>query len=139
MRSLRQQIGSSLIESMVAIVILSFGILGLARFQINMLVQSTDAHSRLAATALAEELLAMVRVDVLNAPCYTAPAQGSCASAFAAAQAGAWAIRAAKTIPGITSYVASMPDTSKFQVTLAWTSKAFKEDRKLQVTTDVRP
>jgi type IV pilus assembly protein PilV len=133
-----KQRGSSLVEAMIAIVILSFGILGLAKFQIGMLVQTTDAQSRLAATALAEELMSMVRVDVQNAACYTTPAQGTCASTFAASQTNLWAIKAAKAIPGITSYVASMPDANTFNVDLVWNSKAFKEPRSLQVSTDAR-
>lgn len=109
---LSRQIGSGLIESMLSIVILCFGILGLARFQVNMLVQSTDAQYRLVATALAEELLAMVRVDLANAPCYTNPVQGACSSPFAASQTKAWADRASKAIPGVTSVVTSMPDAT---------------------------
>lgn len=132
------QLGSSLIESMIAIVILSFGILGLARFQIGMLVQTTDSQSRLAATALAEELLSMVRVDLQNAPCYTTPAAGTCGSAFAANQAKAWSDKAAKAVPGFSSYIASMPDAKTFKVALVWNSKAFKEPRTLQVSTDAR-
>lgn len=139
MNTQRHQTGSSLVESMIAIVILSFGVLGLARFQVNMLAQSTDALSRLAATAQAEELLAMVRIDVLNAHCYTVPADGACGSTFAALQAQAWSTTAAKSIPGISSFAASMPDANTFQVALAWNSKAFKETRSLQVSTDVRP
>lgn len=132
------QLGSSLIESMISIVILSFGILGLARFQIGMLVQTTDSQSRLAASALAEELLSLVRVDVQNAPCYTSPAAGTCGSPFAATQAKAWSDKAAKAVPGFSSYVASMPDANTFNVALVWNSKAFKEPRTLQVSTDAR-
>ncbi len=135
----RKQLGSGLIESLMSIAILSFGILGLARFQINMLVQSNDAQSRMTATALAEELLAMVRVDVTNAACYTSPAQGPCASTFAAAQAQAWTQRASTAMPGVTSVVASMPDSSKFSISLTWSSKAFRDQRTFQVITDVRP
>lgn len=135
----QRQRGAGLIESMIAIVIMSFGILGLARFQIGMLAQGTDAQSRLAASALAEELLALVRVDVQNASCYTLPAQGSCASSFAAEQARAWSAKAASAVPGLTSHTASMPDSSSFDVVLTWSSKAFKEGRTLKVTTDVRP
>jgi type IV pilus assembly protein PilV len=135
---LTRQLGSSLVEAMISIVILSFGILGLARFQVGMLVQTTDAQSRLVATALAEELLALVRVDLHNATCYTTPAQGACSSAFAANQAKAWAEKAAKAIPGMTSYVASMPDANTFNVALVWNSKAFKEPRTLKVSTDAR-
>jgi type IV pilus assembly protein PilV len=133
-----RQSGSSLIESMLAIVILSFGILGIARFQVGMLAQTTDAQSRLAASALADELLALVRVDLQNAPCYTAPASGNCSSPFAATQAMAWADKAAKANPKFTSFAATMPDAKTFQVALVWNSKAFKEPRTLQVSTDAR-
>lgn len=136
---IQRQRGAGLIESMIAIVILSFGILGLARFQIGMLLQGTDAQSRLAASAMAEELLALVRVDVQNAPCYTLPAQSSCTSTFAVEQARAWSAKVASTVPGLTSHTATMPDASRFDVVLTWSSKAFKEGRTLKVTTDVRP
>jgi len=135
---IRKQRGSGLIESMLSIVILCFGVLGLARFQINMMAQSTDAQYRLVAMALAEELLAMVRVDVANAPCYTNPAQGACSSTFAAAQTKTWTDKVSKAIPGVTSAVTSMPDATRFNVALVWSSKAFKEQRTLQVATDVR-
>lgn len=137
--SLRRQAGSSLIESMAAIVIMSFGVLGIARFQTAMLMQSMDAQSRLAASALAEELLSMVHIDTNNAACYTLPAQGVCASPFATAQASAWATRATASIPGILGYVATMPDAGRFTVRLSWSSKAFKEPRYLEVDTDARP
>jgi type IV pilus assembly protein PilV len=133
-----RQSGSSLVEAMIAIVVLSFGILGLARFQIGMLAQTTDSQSRLAATALADELLSMVRVDIQNATCYTRPASGTCSSPFAATQAKAWSDKAAAAVPTFTSFVASMPDAKTFQVALVWNSKAFKEPRTLQVSTDAR-
>lgn len=138
MKPLSKNSGFSLIESMISIVILSFGILGIARFQTGMLVQTTDAQSRLAASALAEDLLSMVRIDAANAPCYTVPAQGTCASSFASGQANAWAKRASSSIPGIVGYSASMPDATRFLVQITWASKAFKEARNLQVVTDVR-
>lgn len=134
-----RQSGSSLIESMVAIVILSFGILGLAKFQIGMLAQTTDAQSRLVASALAEELLSMVRVDLANAACYTTVPAGSCTSSFAVSQSKAWRDKATQAIPSITSCVASMTDGNTFNVSLVWNSKAFKEPRNLKVNTDVRP
>ena len=134
----RLQLGSSLVESMVAIVILSFGILGLARFQAGMLAQATDSQSRLVATALAEELLSLVRIDIKNAPCYAIPVAGHCASPVAAALATAWTVKAADALPRFTTYGATMPDAKTFQVVLKWKSKAFKEDRILQVSTDAR-
>lgn len=138
MSKLTNQSGSSLIESMISIVILSFGVLGIARLQTGMLVQSMDAQSRVAASALAEDLLSMVRIDTANAPCYTLPAQGACGSQFALSQVNAWAKRASSVIPGVLSYAASMPDATQFSVQVTWASKAFKEARNLQVLTDVR-
>ena len=133
------QRGVGLLEPMIAIVILCFGLLGLAQFQFNLIAQTTDSQSRLAASALAEELLALLRVDLDNVDCYTFPQTGTCDSTVAKGWTSAWAERAAKQVPGFLRAIASQPDANTFQVTLTWTGKAFKETRVLEVTTDVRP
>lgn len=138
MNSRRRQKGGSLLEPLIAISVLSFGLLGLAKFQVNMLSQTTDSQARAAATALSEDLLTQVRVDLMNAPCYTWPAAGMCGSPFAQDQTRAWSTRAQASLPGFVSATATMPDATKFKVTLQWTSKAFREPRTYEVTTDVR-
>lgn len=131
------QRGVSLIEVLVTIVILSFGMLGLAKFQLGMVSQTTDSNARLAASAAAEEILTHVRVDLANAACYQIPAAGTCSSSFAKAQAAAWNTAVA-TLPGFVSAKAALSG-NQFTVTLVWNAKTADETRTQTVTTDVRP
>lgn len=134
----RHQLGAGLIEPLIAIAVLSVGILGIARFQVGMLSQTTDSQARLAATGLADELATLVRIDPANAACYTLPQKGTCDSEGAKDQAEDWAARAKPTLPGFKAAVAEI-DGNEFIVNLSWTGKAFKEARQLEVRTDVRP
>ena len=133
----RRQRGTSLVESLISVVILSFGVLGLARLQIGLLKQTTDAQNRIAAMALSQELLSYVRLDTANAACYTVPQGGACASDVARSLAEAWAKEAATK--GFTNTVAAMPSATRFTASLAWNSQAYGDTRSLEATTDVRP
>lgn len=55
--------GVSLIEILVAIVILSIGLLGLARLQGNALKANHSAYMRAQASMMAHEMLDIIRVD----------------------------------------------------------------------------
>ena len=89
------QRGVGLLEPLIAICILAFGILGLAQFQLNLLAQNADARSRLTATSLTEELLAQVTADPANAACYSsAAANGACSFAPGLLAYQEWAARA---------------------------------------------
>jgi type IV pilus assembly protein PilV len=143
----RQQKGFGLLEPLIAIVILSFGILGLARFQLNMLAQAADSRSRLNATTLAEELLSQVRVDPANAGCYaTNPPAGSCHFAGALATYKEWEAKSLsvmgslagvdKSQVGVKSELNTV--SSQLTVTLTWTTKGEATQHQHVVTTDVR-
>ncbi|MET0382416.1 MAG: prepilin-type N-terminal cleavage/methylation domain-containing protein [Burkholderiaceae bacterium] len=134
--TVRRQRGVSLIESLISLAILSFGILGLARFQIGMLKQTTDSQNRIEAATLSQELLSYVRIDAANAACYTVPQSGACGSDVAKALAAAWAAEAAGK--GFTTAVASMPTATQFKTSLTWNSQAFHATRTLEATTDAR-
>lgn len=152
----RTQAGSSLLEPLISIVILSFGLLGLAHFQLNMLSQSSDSKSRLSATTLAEELLAQVRMDSgtvagnprkANAGCYTTePAAGTCNSATALQAYKAWetkAIAAMGSLAGADKSKASVKSqldltTNQLKVTLTWCTKGATEPHSYSASTDVR-
>lgn len=136
--SIPRQRGAGLIEPLVAIAILSVGILGIAQFQFGMVAQGTDAQARLVAAGFADELAAQMRVDAANAACYTLPQDGLCASPLAAQQAEDWETRAGAALPGFLDATATLEPNSQFVVTLRWTSKAFVEPRQLEVRTDVR-
>lgn len=142
--SRRAQAGVGLIDALVALVILSFGMLAIAGFQARLLSQGSDAGTRMQASALADELLSYAAVDVPNKACYQAPLNGAncagAASAAAAAYTAAWADRVASAVPGFQSASAALQDGGqRLTVSIRWTSKADESDvRELEATTDVR-
>jgi len=133
------QRGMGLLEGLVAVLILSVGLLGLARFQSGLISQGTEAQGRMVAAQFADELLSTVLVDTANAACYTLPATGTCPSAAAASRATDWQTRALAALPGNDAALSTLnTGTSRFTVTLRWTGKAAQDAHTLQMTTDVR-
>lgn len=132
--------GVGLIDALIALAILSFGLLALTRFQIRMVAQTTEAQSRMVATQLSDELLSTVLVDIPNAACYTLPAAGVCGSAAATAATTAWAARVTTALPGtVTSGSVLDAATGRLTVAITWTGKETQDARRLEVVTDVRP
>lgn len=129
--------GAGLLDALLALLILSVGLLGMTRLQARMLAQGTEAQHRLAAAALADELLARVRVDIPNRACYTLPASGTCADADARAQADDWSARVSATLPGGSASV-EIDAGLTMTVLVEWTGKAADEPRRLELRTDVR-
>ena len=95
-----RQRGIGLIDAVIAMAILSFGLLGMTRLQGRMVTASTDAQLRQTAMQMADELLSTALVDTANAACYTVPAAGACASEDAAAAAEDWDTRVGAALPG---------------------------------------
>lgn len=138
----RNQRGVSLIDGLIAIAILSFGLIGLSRMQGRMVTAATDAQFRTNAVQLADELLNTALVDSDNAPCYTLPtASAGCTSAAASTAAAAWAARVAQSMPGtVTSTVdlTTTGGTRRMSVNIGWTPRDLPEDqRALTMWTDV--
>lgn len=138
--------GGSLLEPLVAIAVLSFGMLGLAKFQLTMLVQSSDSRARVEATALASELLAQVRVDPANAGCYAStPPAGSCGFAGALEEARKWREKAVSKLPSNATIQSSVlselnsPAANQFRVVLTWANKGSDVAHSFEAITDVRP
>jgi type IV pilus assembly protein PilV len=119
-----RQTGSSLIEGLTAIVIFSFGMLGLAGLNTSMVQHSTHAQFRAQASYLAEELIGLATADVANVDCYqmTASGPGACASPVAEAAVADWRARTLAALPG----AAGAPPTVTYAndgaltVTLLW-------------------
>jgi len=138
-RARAAQRGMGLLEGLIAVAILSFGMLGLARFQTSLMAQTTDSRSRTTATQLADELLSTVLVDTGNVGCYTLPTPVNCTSSAATARAADWKVRALAALPGDHTAVATL-DTAlqRFTVTVTWTGKGGADPHTLQVSTDAR-
>ena len=131
--------GFGLLEGLIAVLILSLGLLGLARYQSSLIAQTTESQSRVRASALADELLSTVLVDTANAACYTLPQAGTCGNATAAARATDWKARTLAALPGATDPTSTLDaGTLRFTVTVRWTGKASGDAHQLEMSTDAR-
>ncbi len=131
--------GSGLLDGLIALAILAFGMLAMTRFQGRMVAQTTEAQSRQVATQFSSELLATVLVDTANAACYTRPQTGTCTSSAAIVRTADWATRVAAALPGtVTSTATLNPGTGRMTVVVSWTGKDSGEARRLETVTDVR-
>jgi type IV pilus assembly protein PilV len=132
--------GVGVLDALIALVILSFGLLAMTRFQSRMVAQTTESQSRLVATQFGDELLSTVLVDVRNAACYTLPQTGTCASATAKTNTAAWATRLAAALPSpVTSGAVLDAATGRMTLAITWKGKDSQDTRQLQAVTDVRP
>ncbi len=135
----RQQNGAGLIDALIALAILSFGILGMTRLQNRLVMQATESQHRTVAVQLSDELLNTALVDAANAACYTVPPAGACANATARARTTAWAASAAEVLPAPASAGAVLGNDGRLTVTLSWWGRESQEQRALVGVTDVRP
>lgn len=131
--------GFTMIESLVSMTILGFGLLQLVAFEGRLIGQGTEAQHRMTATLFADELLNTMLVDVDNAACYTVPQAGACSSEEARARAADWQQRALAALPGspkATSHIDAA--TARMTVTLSWQFKPTTEPHKHEVSSDIR-
>ena len=132
--------GVGLFDALIALLIMSLGMLAMTRFQGRMVAQTTESQSRQVATQFASEHLGTVLVDVANARCYTLPQAGACASAVAQARTTDWATRTADALPAPVTTVSTLDaGTGRMTVAITWLGKGSQEPRTLQAMTDVRP
>lgn len=141
-RAQGRQRGSSLIDALIALALLAFGMLGMTTMLTRLIAQGTDAQTRITAAQLGDELLNLALVDdVANAPCYTLPASGTCPKAAARALTTSWQTRALAALPSPT-VTATLATNGRFDVVLTWQQKDGSNDtdkaRSLRLTTDVR-
>jgi type IV pilus assembly protein PilV len=135
----RTVLGVGLLDALIALALLSFGLLAMTRFQGGMVAQATESQSRLAATQLGDELLSTALVDTANAACYTLPQVGACNSAVARAATAAWALRVGTALPGPVTTRSTLDNAAgRLTVAITWTGKDSGDTRTLTVTTDVR-
>lgn len=142
-RRLRAQRGVGLFDSMAALALLAFGLLGLTRMQGRMVTHGVDVQTRATAVMLANQLVNYAIVDPVNRNCYTLPAAGTCPSVNARKWANDWQTAAMRALPGATSATAQLVQSGqRLQVVLTWKPHAERQsdtdDYSITVTTDVR-
>ncbi|MCU0968246.1 MAG: pilus assembly protein PilV [Rubrivivax sp.] len=129
-----------LIDALIALAILAFGLLALTRLQGRLVAQATESQTRLVATQLGDELLSTALVDVGNAACYTLPQAGACGSANAEDGTADWADRVEASLPGPVTATSTLDGPGeRLTVVITWQGKASGDTRSLTMTTDVRP
>jgi type IV pilus assembly protein PilV len=132
--------GFGLIEALIAMLILTFGMVALTQFQSKLIGQTTDSQLRATANQLAGELMGMVLVDAANAACYTLPQDGTCNNAAAKTRTADWADDVAAALPGTVTTTSTLndPAAGQLKLVITWTGKAGSDTRRLESITDVR-
>lgn len=137
LRLRRRARGVGLLDALIALAILAFGLLGMSRLQTHVVRQSSESQARMTAVQLADELLSTALADTSHAACYTLPAEGDCPSEVASDRTTEWETRLKASLPGEVQ-ATSVLTGDQLTVTIRWTGDASGDDRKVEVTTDVR-
>lgn len=113
--TLRRQSGIMLVEALVSVLLLSFGILGLIALQANMAAHHTDAKYRAEASFLADQLLGQMWVDQANLVSY-AISGGVCTQSYA--ECTDWLNKVGRQLPGGSASV--VLDGTAVTITVTW-------------------
>ncbi len=134
--SRRRGRGVTLIDALIALAILAFGLIGMTRLQTRAIAQTSESQERLRAAVLVDQMISTVIVDAANRQCYVVPASGTCGSTVASTFAADWKTQVETTLPGgaATSALAG----NQLTVTVTWTGKESRETRTHRGITDVR-
>ncbi len=143
-RSLQQCRGLSMIEVLIAVLVLSIGLLGMAALQAVALSRTGSADQRSQAINLATELIDMVRANRIEALRYQAqfspagcdpedakPPTGIGSGSMAIPEREAWIARVRCVLPqaeGLVVVDNSAANGAEVTVTLTWTDARWAED-----------
>lgn len=99
--------GSVLIETLIAILLFSVGVLAVVRLQAAAISNTQDAKLRTDASFVASQVIGQMWADrgvnSVNLPCYAHPAAGACPSAASTAAKDTWID--SFTVPGGSNYL----------------------------------
>lgn len=133
MKIFKAQSGISMVEVLVAIVVLSFGLLGLAGLQADGLRSNNDAYMKSQATLLAYDMLDRMRANVLGVEngfyddLFSAtPEDPTCITSGCTIEemsehdAFEWSQKVAELLPGGQGRVIGTGSGSVFTITVMW-------------------
>ena len=139
----KRQTGASMIEVMVALLILSVGLLGLAMLQGKTMRVNTDAMLRSQATLLANEIIESMRANTKGADngLYVATSKpaacGGCTDSNGALTANrdliAWYDAQVQTLPSPTSKI-EHTGGGKYTITMQWNERGILTTQVWEVT-----
>lgn len=119
---MKHQRGSSLLEALIALLILSFSVLGLIGLQANLLRVGSQSRYRLEASLLGRNIAGMIAVDANNVGCYAlvTTSEIPCTSTDAQAQAAAWRKEVMAVLPSAVEPKIAVTADRIATVTIAW-------------------
>jgi len=133
--------GVAMIEVMIAIIVVSFGLLGVAGLQLAGLKNSQTAYLRSTATSQAYDMADRMRAnlegvragkyDAISSVIPTAPscsspfsATGGCSSSeMATYDAYVWLTNNGALLPGGSGKVEIVPNSNRFNISVTWSEK----------------
>lgn len=126
----RRDGGFSLVEVLVALLVLAIGLLGLAALQAQGLRFNHDAYVRTQATNLAYDIVDRMRVNNANVAAYTAGDPGAACDplvAGATMDLNCWYRGLAASIPGGTGLITANATANFYDVTVRWVDRTRRD------------
>lgn len=119
----------TLIEVLIALLILSVGMLGIAALQLKSLSYSADSQSRVTATYLAMDIIEKIRANAANSVAYvstSAPTGVSCdeVASGASNDLACWYQNLGQALPRGRGSISGTTDS--LQVTIVWGGRQIK-------------
>lgn len=119
----RRSAGVSLVEVLVAVLVLSIGLLGLANLQLTAIRNAHSAHLRSQASILAQDILDRIRANRANATAYAIDlsAPPPTGSSLPEQDLAAWLVSLAASLPqGDGAVAVTAGDPATVTVTIQW-------------------
>jgi Tfp pilus assembly protein PilV len=121
---MKRETGSSLIESLIALTILLFAILGFIALQANVLRIGSQSQYRIQASLLGQNIASMISVDSANVGCYALVSTSAvtCSSATSQALAQTWRTEVLNSLPNASEPDIAVASDKKVTIKLVWQS-----------------
>ncbi|MDP3535829.1 type IV pilus modification protein PilV [Halomonas sp. M1] len=133
----KNQLGISLLESLIAILVLSIGLLGVAGLQTQSLIHNRAAYFETQATNMAQDMLDRIRANSDNASTYSLGVGSEVSgSSLSAADRSEWVEDLATTLPSGEGGISI--SSNRMRVTVRWADTSAPDDvRQIELVSEL--